>query len=204
MKRLSVISLAAFLTGCVSTATPPQQAGSFQSKTVNERQTQLTTVRSWNASGAISIQQGRQSPMIMRYNWQQVGPYNYHVNLSSSLNLAAVTITGRPNRVTLQKGNQAPISAATPEALMQRNLGWSLPIPSLWYWARGLPAPGPTQSTQYDRYGHLTSLRQNGWLVQYSNYHTIQGVDLPEVIELNRADISARIVVKEWRIHRLK
>lgn len=202
MKRLSVILLASLcLPGCVNMSTPSQQpASSYQTQTVGQRQTQLTTVKSWKASGAISVQQAQQSPMIMRYDWQQYGPSNYHVDLAASLNLAAVSITGRPNRVTLQKGNEPPVSAATPEELMRKNLGWSLPIPSLWYWARGLPAPGNNQGANYDKYGHLVLLHQNGWQVKYSGYHTVQGVDLPQVIELHRADISAKIVVKQWQI----
>jgi outer membrane lipoprotein LolB len=203
MKRLTVIWLAGLgLTGCVSMKTPPQQpAGSFQTETAAQRQTQLETVRSWNASGAISIQRASQSPVIMRYDWQQEGPDHYQIHLAASLNLGAVSITGRPGRVTLQKGNEPPISAATPEALMQKGLGWSLPIPAFWYWARGLPAPGATQATTYDSYGHLTVLQQQGWTVRFSDYHTIQGVDLPQVIQLQRPGIFIKIVIKQWSIH---
>ena len=85
---------------------------------------------------------------------------------------------------------------------MRKNLGWSLPIPSLWYWARGLPAPGANQGANYDKFGHLVSLQQGGWQVKYAGYHTVQGVDLPQVIELHRADISAKIVVKQWQINK--
>jgi len=203
MKRCSVILIAGgLLAGCVNMSAPSQQtAGTFQTQPTEQRQAKLETIKSWNASGAISVQQANQTPMIMRYDWHQYGPNSYRVDLAASLNLAAVTITGGPNRVTLQKGNEAPISAATPEQLMQKNLGWSLPIPSLWYWARGLPAPGGNQGVQYDHYGHMTSLNQNGWRVTLGNYQTVQGVDLPGVIELNRAHISAKIVVKNWQIN---
>jgi outer membrane lipoprotein LolB len=200
MKRFYVIPVLSFLlAGCVSMSAPPQQpAASYQTKPVEQRQAQQAAVRSWNANGAISIQSAHQSPMIMRYQWRQQGPDYYDINLAASLNLAEVTIIGRPHHVTLQKGNEAPISAATLEQLMQKSLGWSLPVPALWFWARGIPAPGPNQGVQYDRYGHLISLKQNGWLVTYANYHIIQSVDLPEVIELRHADISAKIVIKQW------
>jgi outer membrane lipoprotein LolB len=203
MKRLTVISVTGLLlAGCVSMSTTPQPAGTFKTESTTERQTQAANVTSWNASGAVSIQQGQQQPLIMRYDWQQSGPDHYHINLAASLNLAAVTITGTPSRVTLQKGNEPPVSAATPEQLMQRNLGWSLPVPSLWYWARGLPAPGPNQGIKYDQYGHLVYLQQNGWRVSYQGYQTVNGVDLPQIVELHRGDISARIVFKQWAINK--
>ncbi|MBS0352045.1 MAG: outer membrane lipoprotein LolB [Proteobacteria bacterium] len=203
MKRFSVILvLGALIGGCVNMSAPPQQpAISYQKQPVAQRQSQQSAIHSWNASGAISVQSARQSPTIMRYQWRQQGPNIFDINLAASLNLAEVTITGRPHRVSLQKGNEKAITATTPEQLMQKSLGWSLPVQTLWFWARGLPAPGPNQGTQYDRYGHLISLKQNGWLVRYSNYHTLQNVDLPEVIELRHADISAKIVIKQWIIN---
>lgn len=202
MKRLSVILLSsALLSGCVSMPKTTQPAaGSFQSKPVAERQAQLNAIQSWNATGAISIQQAQQSPVIMRFEWQQLGASNYRVDLAASLNLAAVSITGQPHRVTLQKGNEPPMSAATPEQLMQKNLGWSLPIPSLWYWARGLPAPGAAPVTKYDDFGHLILLQQDGWQVKFSGYRPVQGVDLPQVLELRRADLFVKVAIKDWRV----
>jgi outer membrane lipoprotein LolB len=221
MKRITVILLAGALAGCenfTSFPQPPMQGNyqgqgtyqgqgaypgqsSYQVQSAEQRAGKLKEVHSWNAAGALSIQQAPKQPMIMHYEWEQRGPNYYHVELASSLNLAAVSITGTPQRVTLQKGNQPPVSARTPEMLMQRNLGWSLPIPSLWYWARGLPAPGRNQGARYDQYGHLVFLQQNGWRATFSGYQTVQGVDLPGVIELQRGNIFARIVVKQWQIN---
>lgn len=203
MKRCSVILLtSAFLSACVSTSAPPQQAtSSFQNKTAEQRLAGLNSVRAWRCTGAVSIQQDRRSLLIMHYVWNQFGPHNYQIDLAATLNLAAVNIVGQPHRVTLRKGNEPPISAPTPEELLQQNLGWSLPIPSLWYWARGLPAPGLSEGVQYDRFGHLTYLRQNGWVITWDRYKTIHaGVDLPQVIELHRPGIQIRVVIKNWQI----
>lgn len=204
MKRIAIMSAllgSTILTGCTSLSVPTQPNATYKNETPAKRQEQLTTVTSWNASGALSVQQPGKSAMIMRYEWQQMGANTYRVNLSGSLNIGSVVIIGQPNKVTLQRGNEAPISARTAEELMQRQLGWTLPIPSLWYWARGLPAPGPVQSSKYDSYGHLVMLSQQGWRLQFSDYKTVQGVDLPQVIQLN-ARISARLVVKEWQLHK--
>lgn len=200
MKPITVILLATgILAGCVSMSTKQQAPNTFQTKTAQQRQEQLNKVESWDAAGAISIQQAHKSPMIMRYEWQQMGPSNYQIELSGSLNMGAATITGQPGRVTLRKGDQAPVSAPTAEQLMQKNLGWSLPINSLWYWARGLPAPGPNDGVKYDDYGHLIMLRQYGWLINYQEYQTVEGVDLPQVIELQGRGLLIRLVIKQWK-----
>lgn len=203
MKRISVILFAGALAGCDSLYAPTAQQAQtgYQVQSTEQRASGLKEVRSWNASGAISIQQAPKSPVIMHFEWRQTGPDNYRVDLAASLNLVAVSISGAPHKVTLQKGNEPPISAATPEMLMRRNLGWALPIPSLWYWARSLPAPGPVQGVQYDKYGHLVFLQQNGWRATFGDYHTVQGVDLPGIIELKSGNISARIVFKQWQIN---
>ncbi len=132
MKRFSVILLAAAVSaGCVNTSAPkPQAPGSFQNETAAQRQAELTPVRSWNASGAISIQRPQQSPMIMRYEWHQSGPDNYRVD--SRFSKPGGGHHYRPASARdFTAGWERPVSAATPEQLMQQNLGWSLPVPSL-------------------------------------------------------------------------
>jgi outer membrane lipoprotein LolB len=198
MKRWTVILGSALLAGCVNTTPPPQQTANFQTQNPQQRQTQLAQVTSWDASGALSVQRSGQSPVIMRFDWHQQGPDQYQIRLAASLNVAEMTITGQPNRVTLQSDNKPPVSAATPEELMHKALGWSLPVPSLWYWVRGMPAPGASQGAQYDNYGHLVSIQQNGWQVKLSDFHTVNGVELPQVIELQRQGLMAKIVIKSW------
>ncbi len=197
MKRWTVILGSALLAGCVNT-TPPQQTANFQTQNPAERQTQLATVTSWDASGALSVQRSGQAPAIMHFEWHQQGPDRYQIKLAASLNVAQMTIIGQPNRVTFQRDNEPPQSAPTADQLMHKALGWSLPVSSLWYWVRGLPAPGPTQGTQYDKFGHLVSLQQNGWQIHLSDFHTVGGADLPQIIELQRPGLTARIVIKNW------
>lgn len=197
MKRWTVILGSALIAGCVNT-TPPQSSTNFQTQNPAQRQTQLATVTSWDAAGALSIQRGGQSPAIMRFEWHQQGPNTYQIHLAASLNVAEMTITGTPGRVTLQSDNKAPQSAPTADQLMQKALGWSLPVSSLWYWVRGMPAPGANQGAQYDHFGHLVSLQQSGWSIHLSDFHTVNGADLPQVIELQRPGLMARIVIKNW------
>ena len=82
---------------------------------------------------------------------------------------------------------------------MQQQLGWRLPLSNLFYWMRGLPAPGNYQA-DFDRYGHLTLLSQMGWQVHYANYVSVGSVDLPQILELTQAELYVKIVIKRWKI----
>ena len=203
MKSLAVIFIGlslVFLTSCTRVSLDQPAQTSYETQTVSQRETGLTKVTAWNASGALSVQPAGQSATIMRYQWRQQGMQRYHIDLSASLNLAAVKIIGKPNRVTLQRGSRAPVVSKSSEQLMKQQLGWSLPVDAFWYWARGLSAPGVPQKTKYDKYGHLVMLKQRGWSLQFSQYRTVKGVDLPQMIQLQYPNLSAKIVIKQWQL----
>ena len=78
---------------------------------------------------------------------------------------------------------------------MQHVLGWTLPVSSLIYWIRGLPAPG-VYHAQTDAYGHLSKLSQAGWILKFSQYLSLKGVDLPQILQLNSGPLKIKIVVQ--------
>ncbi len=200
MKRFSVILLSVFVGGCASLPSTQPPATPHQTISSNDRQAQLEQIKSWTASGALSITQASRQPTIMHYQWKQQGPVNYRVDLAASLNLGQVSIISSGGRVALLRGNEPPKTASTPEDLMRETLGWTLPIPDLWFWARGLPGPGNTQNVQYDKFGHLVALQQGGWQLRLADYRSVQGVDLPQIIQLQRAALAAKIVITQWQV----
>ena len=82
---------------------------------------------------------------------------------------------------------------------MQQQTGTRLPVKNLFYWVRGLPAPGPVQLTHRDSNGHLTELIQSGYKISYSNYTTVNQIDLPGKIQLQGHDVMIKLVIKRWR-----
>ena len=197
-KCLILLGMTTVFAGCVSLKTPENTQLAFRHRSWQQRQAQLNRQRYFIANGAFSIAEKGKKPVLANYQWVQKNA-NYRIRVSSTLDLFDIMILGQPQSVTLWQGRQKQIIASTPERLLQREMGWALPIRNLFYWIRGIVAPGQKQIT-IDQYGHLTSLRQNGWFIRYSHYTHVAEYDLPEKVILQRPSVMITIVIKHWTI----
>lgn len=189
-----ILGLILLLTGCATLKAPPPSAN-YQKQDWQQRRQALNQITHWNISGAFGIRQPQRN-IIATYEWQQQ-QQSYHIHIFSSLAIYSANITGRPGYVTLSQSQNQHYSARSPEQLMQQQLGWRLPISNLYYWMRGLPAPGRYQAN-FDAYGHITALDQEGWHIDYENYLTVGHVDLPQRLVISRPGLSVKIVVSQW------
>src|ERR1700730_11781048 len=120
--------LCLFVTACATVSPPlvvPKNNGS------------LTTLNSWEIEGRASIQ-ARDRIDIVSFNWQQLDSQRYVLQFFAPLGIGSAVLTRGPNGVALQTSNRrAAVSALSTEALLNRELGWSMPLSNLFYWIRG-------------------------------------------------------------------
>ena len=201
MRTLLRITLAlaamALLSGCVNTELNESPSIAYSYTSPQQRYEQLKKVVAWRNSGAFSVKVDNKLNSA-NFIWEQSSHYNYRINISSALNIKSFTMIGNYHSVTLWTTETKEYSARKPEQVMQKELGWSIPVSNLYFWIRDIPAPGVSQDRQYDKYGHLRYFRQNGWQIRYTSYVTKNGVDYPVFVELFRPNIYIRIVIKHW------
>ena len=195
--KLLPLALASALTGCVS-LTPPPATTHFETQSTTTRAQKLKAIRRWNIQGAMSVRQ-KSKAHIANFSWQLQSKHHYQIRLSSTLNVYNLLIKSTGQHLTLNQNKKQPITATSPRELMQKAVGFSLPISNLYYWVRGLAAPGKNQAT-FNQYGLLSRLQQQGWRIQYLRFKKINKVDLPQLIQLTRNDLSIRLVLKKWGI----
>jgi len=167
--------------------------------TAAERQQRLMDLQNWTLSGAISLTQNKKT-ILSHLVWQQRG-LAYQQLLSGPMNLGGVRIIGRPGTVQLWRSAQQVVSASDPESLMQRELGWHLPISNLYYWVRGLAVPHIPAIIERDQTNRTVLLKQQGWIIRYPQYRQFVGLDLPTEILLQGQELQAKMVIKHWRIY---
>ncbi len=185
------------LSACVSMKLPTTAQSPFKKQSFAQRRQSLKQITQWNIDGAFSFQQkGRAA--IAAYKWKQ-NENRYLLQVHSSLDIYSVKITGSPGHVTLWQSDHKHFTAQSPERLMQKRLGWSLPISNLNYWIRGLPAP-LKYTAKFDAYGHITQLQQDAWHITFSNYITVNNVDLPRTLRISSPNLKMKIVVKHWQL----
>lgn len=196
-KSITIIAALITLNSCVNLKLPKAKTQNFKIKSVKQRSLELEQLKKWEINGAFSIQ-NKGKINLANYDWKQ-DKNKYHIEIRSTLNLYSLLIEGRPKKVTLWESRNKPISAISPEELLQKRLGWSIPISNLSYWIKGLAAPELSKE-KFDNYGHLISISQQDWQVNFSNYTTINSVDLPCILKINGHGLIIKMVIKNWRI----
>ena len=101
-------------------------------------------------------------------------------------------------RLRLPDGRVFEDSSA--EALLERMIGWSLPISGLDYWIRGLPRPGSDYSHRLDEGGRVRSINQDQWSIGYLDYFARQeNLQLPRRVRLENDKVTLKLIIERWQ-----
>ena len=108
------------------------------------------------------------------------------------------SIAGGGYRLSLPDGRV--LDDNSPEALLEKVIGWSIPISGLEYWIRGLPQPQSDFSHRIDDAGRTRFLKQDDWSIDYIDYFSHSDSPyLPRRIKLNFDEITIKIVIERWQ-----
>ncbi|KTD65318.1 lipoprotein insertase outer membrane protein LolB [Legionella shakespearei] len=194
MKRLTVVSFC-LLTACA----PPRPAEELPVNKVvplEKRKAETATISSFEIKGAMAAKT-KSKGWSATMNWVQQGAGSYQIRLMGPLGGGAVAINKSGGVVTFKDGPKTASSSNADELLLKQT-GIRLPVNNLYYWVRGLPAPGGVQSEQHDQFNHLTQLKQSGYTINFTKYTSVKGIDLPSMIRLEGNGVMVKVVIKNW------
>ena len=163
---------------------------------------ELSRVRSWSLHGTLAVRPAGGDASRVTMRWRQ-SPDSYHVRFMGPLGVGLFEIAGSATSVEARFSDGRRVSAASPEALLEQEIGWSVPLQGLRYWIVGAPVPDVAPSKmELDDLGRLALLEQAGWTVVYEEYDTVDGLSLPERIRFSNASVEATVVVRRWKAER--
>ena len=160
-------------------------------------QTSLKRLHAWSIRGLMGISDQKQAGNCT-INWQYT-PQNSSVILLNPMGSVIASIRITPHRTTLITSQHKVYTAATPEALFYRQTGWRVPLSRFIYWLRGLPAPGQ-HTQQFDRYGRLIWLKQDGWRISYLMYQKLGNNILPQTLNMQKRNWHIKLIIHQWQI----
>ncbi|HZJ95263.1 MAG TPA: lipoprotein insertase outer membrane protein LolB [Thiopseudomonas sp.] len=203
MRFLSLFSLTLLLilSGCSQLSTQEQLSDPTRASSWQNHKRQAAPIDAWQITGKLGIRSQDNSGSAIIF-WLQRQDY-FDIRLSGPLGQGSTRLTGRQGAVSLEIANRGTYQAASAEALMQQQLGWSLPVENLLWWVKGLPAPHSQSQLQLDDNSLLSELLQDQWHIQYLSYRSENGLQLPERIKLSGAGLDITLVIKEWRARQL-
>lgn len=204
-KVFLLLILCGALFACASIPKPSTPAKSYEAPTTkSEEKPQPETKKtnkqppaSFKLSGAIAVNnQGKGWNASL--NWRQQGPNYYNIRLSGPLGGKTVIISKKGGTVTYQEGSKI-IKAQSDNELLKKKANIHLPVHNLYYWVRGLPAPGGVSYSKKAYNGTMEIIKQNGFTVTYSQYMTnSSGVMLPRKIRVSGNNVTIKLVIRSW------
>ena len=191
--RLCLLFIAtAMLAAC---STSPQKSPATASDWLSH-QAEISAWDSWDVSGKIALRTPQQAESAS-IEWQQRAELS-DLRLSGPLGMAATRVSSDGQRLTITRGDAVEEIDASSPAAVQAATGWPLPVRQLPYWLRGIPAPGETLNESVSD-GLLRQLSQDGWQVDYLDYGDFAGLTLPTRIRVEGHDLSAKLIIRQWR-----
>src|SRR6056297_2638356 len=87
-----------------------------------------------------------------------------------------------------------------PDSLVERAVGWPIPVRWMSEWLRGLPAP-PAAPTRYAEDGVLEALEWSGWRLDFARWNQLDGdgVLLPARVTAENPPYRLRAALSGWR-----
>lgn len=197
---LGSIILFSFLTGCSQHKIIPEHPFPNPNLKTEEGVNPIdaASIKSWDLSGAMSAK-GSSKAWSAQIHWQQSGANQYQIRLFGPLGGGTVIIEGHQGHITYTDGPKK-ITSKNPDELFEHETGLRLPVQNLYYWVRGLPAPGAVTSKTSGPNHALSTLNQNGYRITYLNYTTTHHAELPTKIRLEGHGLLIKLVIKQWNI----
>lgn len=200
-RRTLFLALLASLCGaCVAPA--PRPSADRIEALWKAHETATRPLTRWELRGRLAVQADNRGGQASLLWVREAGRHS--IRLNGPLGRGVVRVTQDESGARLQDSEQRVFEAADAEELLLRYTGWRLPIANLDWWVLGLPIPGVTADRALDDAGRLQTLRQQGWVVRYEKYTSVDGYDLPDRLTLTRAadtaapDMEVRLVIDHW------
>jgi len=188
-KFFIIFILTGVLFGCAHQSLSPviTDAHGYQQK--------LAQLDHWQLQGKIAVRHANQSDSAA-LRWQQDAEH-FDIFLSGPLGAGATRLIGTPKQFSIQNNKEETAAMSNAEQLIEKHLGWTLPLDQLPQWILG---HNDNRNSQFNIDHTLAGFEQDGWRVEYQRYQIIDQWLLPEKIVLKHEDMQVTIIIKQWTL----
>lgn len=156
----------------------------------------LGSINWWVLKGRLAVNDGKDGGSG-HLNWQKQGQSNY-LKFHGALGRGAWQLIADEQGAVLEWANGESYRAASASDLLEEQLGWTIPVPALLWWVRGLAAPGAWSFRQLDEQGNLEQLNQLGWKIEYGRYTEAGSVLMPRSLTARRQSYTVKFAIQDW------
>jgi outer membrane lipoprotein LolB len=161
-----------------------------------QRERLLRPLQSWSLSGRLALS-GPNGSGSGTLDWQQDGR-EFSFAVSAPVTGKTWTLSGDERQARLVGLHPQPVEDDDAAGLLQRELGWKVPVAELSSWVLGLRAPGAAE-IRFREDGLPLEIEQSGWTVEYRDYDETQQPPLPRRIFASQGEFGVRLAIRHWQ-----
>jgi outer membrane lipoprotein LolB len=186
---LCLVTLTSLISACSTTPRGP----------ITPPPTSVSAISKWETSGRVGIRTPEDA-VSGNFNWQK-DPKTFSLNIVVPFGQGATKLNKSKEGIVTLAYEDTVITGTNPATLLQQELGWEFPVEQVSYWIRGLPDPSSASRTTNDPDSNLPSeIEQDGWLVTYTNFTEIDGLSLPQKMQVSNPPFKVNLIINQWTI----
>jgi outer membrane lipoprotein LolB len=187
------IAVALLLAGC---AAPRLKPDSDLLARQSAREQILAARPGWQLTGRLGVSDGRDGGSGS-LEWRQDGDA-FRFRVHAPVTGKTWVLRGDAHHVVLEGLRAQPIEGEDAAELLQRELGWHVPVAQLTDWVRAARASGDAR-IEFHGNGLPAVIEQDGWRIEYPDYDASSEPPLPRRIFASRGNYRVRLSVSRWQ-----
>jgi outer membrane lipoprotein LolB len=160
------------------------------------REAQLAGEGQWQLQAHLGVSDGKDGGSG-ELTWRQDGE-RYDFGVRAPVTGRSWRLHGDARGATLEGVREAPAQGRDAGEVLDRELGWHVPMAELRYWVRGLRAPAGAAEVRFGADGLPAEIRQGGWTVQYRDWFAERSPPLPRKVFATRGAYRVRLSIQDW------
>ncbi len=154
----------------------------------------------WDLAGKLSIDDG-QNGGSGRLHWQVRGAES-QLDFRGALGRGAWRLNIASGVAVLKKADGTVIRSATVEKLLEKEVGWVIPLKDLQWWVLGVAPPGASDDLglDLDEEGRVLQMHQHGWKISFDRYRLFGAFELPGRMHAVQGQNRVKLAVASWSV----
>ncbi len=192
---LGVIVLA--FAACAGPRVKPLQADARSLAQQDAREKALGAHQDWTVRGRLGVSDGHDSGSGSLEWSQRAGAFRF--TLHAPVTGKTWMLSGNRSHAVLEGLHDLPVEGDDAASLLERELGWHVPVAKLVDWVRGLRAPG-VADIHFRADGLPAQIEQEGWKVEYLDYDQSRNPPLPSKVFASKGNYTVRLAIHAWTL----
>jgi outer membrane lipoprotein LolB len=184
--------------------TPAVPAAELEDRWERHQQA-VEPITQWKLNGKAAVNSGNEGGTATVI-WDQYAN-RYTLEFYGILGHGRTRLESSAQETRLYTAEGPQLVASDAQGLLGEYTGWYLPVDNMFYWIRGLPSKHlPIQSLSLNAKSQLQQLQQAGWTITYEEYMQVNGIWLPQRLNLKHPGnslhpmITVKWISKSWVI----